>query len=253
MMLRTLIVDDEPLARRRLRRLLAVLGGTEVVGEAGDGGKAVELVGQVRPDVVLLDVQMPELDGFDVVRALGPPRPLIVFVTAFEAFAVQAFEVHAADYLLKPVSRDRLREALDRVRARLAAAPATREDPLASLNAHVARGRPWLERLPVRTEGRVQLVDVETIDWLEAADNYVVVHAGKETHILRDTLDHMLTTLDPTRFARIHRSTIVRLNRVAKLESLSRGDYAVTLATGTRRIMSRTYRPAFERLLGRRI
>src|SRR5580765_7799185 len=165
MILRTAIVDDEPLARRRLRRLLTSFPGVEVAGEAGDGVAALEMVKTVKPEVLLLDVQMPELDGFAVVERLPAPRPLIIFVTAFESFAVQAFDVHALDYVLKPVSRARLGEALEHARHRLVSQPADRVDVLAALTAYVAQRRPWLERLPVRAEGRVRLVDVSAIDW----------------------------------------------------------------------------------------
>jgi two-component system LytT family response regulator len=248
MTLRTVIVDDEPIARRRLRRLAESLGGVDVVGEAGDGDRAVELVRASQPDLVLLDVQMPALDGLGVIGRLKGRRPLVVFVTAFETFAVRAFDVHAVDYLLKPVSRRRLGEAIERARARLAVTATRGQLPANS------GGRPtWLDRLPVRLEGRVRLVEVATIDWVEAADNYVVVHAGRDTHVLRETLGSLEAALDPSRFVRIHRSTIVRIDRVTRLESALRGDYAAILADGTELMLSRTYRPAFERAIGRRI
>jgi len=247
--LRTVIVDDEPLARRRLRRLVSSVGGVEIVGEAGDGEDAVEVVRATRPDLLLLDVQMPELDGVGVVRRLKLPRPLVIFVTAFETFAVEAFDLHAVDYVLKPVSRERLGAALERARRRLAAADGNGT----ALAADAARRPPWLERLPVRLGGQVRLVDVATIDWVEAADNYVVVHAGRETHVLRETLAHLAGSLDPALFARIHRSTVVRIDRVVKLQTTQRGDYAATLADGTTRVLSRTFRAAFEQAIGRRL
>jgi two-component system LytT family response regulator len=251
--LRTVIVDDEPLARRRLRRLVASLGGVEIVGEAGDGERAVEVVRTTRPDLLLLDVQMPELDGVGVVRRLKPPRPLVIFVTAFETFAVQAFDVQAVDYVLKPVSRDRLGAALERARGRLAAGAADSDGARTTGAADASPRPPWLERLPVRLGGHVRLVDVSAIDWIEAADNYVVVHAGRETHVLRETLAHLARSLDPAHFTRIHRSTVVRINRVVKLQTTQRGDYAATLADGTTRVLSRTFRVAFEQAIGRRL
>ncbi len=253
MILRTAIVDDEPLARRRLRRLLTSFPGVEIAGEAGDGLSAVDMVKTTKPEVLLLDVQMPELDGFAVVERLPAPRPLIIFVTAFESFAVQAFDVHALDYVLKPVNRARLGEALERARTRLASRPADRDQVLAALTDYVAHRRPWLERLPVRAEGRVRLVDVGAIDWIEAADNYVIVHVGRETHILRETLAHLAASLDPGQFARIHRSTVVRIDRIAKLETALRGDYSATLQDGTKLLLSRTHRAEFERTIGRKL
>jgi two-component system LytT family response regulator len=251
--LRAVIVDDEPLARRRLRRLVASLGGVEIVGEAGDGERAVEVVRTTRPDLLLLDVQMPELDGVGVVRRLKPPRPLVIFVTAFEKFAVQAFDVHAVDYVLKPVSRDRLEAALARARGRHAADAVDGNRDRTARAADAAPRPPWLERLPVRLGGDVRLVDVSAIDWIEAADNYVVVHVGRETHVLRETLAHLAASLDPAHFARIHRSTVVRIDRVVRLQTTQRGDYAATLKDGTTRVLSRTFRAAFEQAIGRRL
>src|SRR5262245_30528587 len=175
-----LIVDDEAPARRRLRRLLGSAAGVRVVGEAATGAEAIDRVKELRPQVVLLDIQMPELDGFDVVARLRP-KPLVVFVTAFAEFAIRAFDVPAIDYVLKPVSRERLARAIDRARAALdARAPAV-----------------FPSLLAVRSQGRVDLVDVARIDWLEAADNYVVVHAGRQTYIARDTLTRLESQLDP--------------------------------------------------------
>src|SRR5262245_20746997 len=182
--LRVIVVDDEPLARRRLKRL-ANGAGAEVVGDAEHGVAAVRLAASVGPDVMLLDVQMPEMDGFDVVRQLPKPRPLVIFVTAFDAFAVQAVEGHAVDYLLKPVTRDRLVEALGRARERLQARSRDGDSALTSLLSAIERRPAWIERLPVRSQGRVEIVDVATIDWIEAADNYAILHTGKQTHILR--------------------------------------------------------------------
>jgi two-component system, LytTR family, response regulator len=253
MTLRTVLVDDEPLARRRLRRLVASLGGVEIVGEAGDGERAVEIVRTTRPDLLLLDVQMPELDGVGVVRRLKPPRPLVIFVTAFESFAVEAFDLNAVDYVLKPVSRERLGAALERARGRHAAGAADGSADRTVFAADAVRRPPWLERLPVRLGGHVRLIDVSTIDWIEAADNYVVVHAGRETHVLREALAHLSASLDPALFARIHRSTVVRIDRVVKLQTTQRGDYAATLADGTTRVLSRTFRAAFEQAIGRRL
>jgi two-component system LytT family response regulator len=247
MTLRVVVVDDEAIARRRLLRLIRAAGGAEVVGEAGDGGAALAAVERTRPDVVLLDVQMPGLDGLAVAARLGPPRPLVIFVTAFDQYALSAFEVHAVDYLLKPVARERLAGALAHARDRFG-----RGDPaLEALIRDMTRRPAWLTRLPVRLEGRVEMIDVAAIDWIEAAGNHVVVHAGRRTHVLRDTLTRLARQLDPGRFIRIHRSTIVQLDRVVHLDAATRGDYDVTLRDGTALSLSRTYRAELERAVGR--
>ena len=255
MTMRVLIVDDEPLARRRLKRLLQRIEGAEIAGEARDGRSAPGVIAETAPDVVLLDVQMPERDGFAVVAALPAPRPLIIFVTAFDAFALQAFDVHAVDYLLKPVSGEKLGRAIDRARERLATRRrgGAEEAALTALLAQVSAPKRWLRRLPIRSQGRVDLVDAAAIDWIEAADNYVVIHTGARTHLMRETIARLETELDPSQFARIHRSAIVRLDRVRRLDVATRGDYTVTLTTGATLTLSRTYRRAFEKAVGRRI
>jgi len=250
---RVFVVDDEPLARRRLRRLLQRIDDVELVGEARDGRNAPAAIASAKPDLVLLDVQMPERDGFGVLAALEPPRPMVVFVTAFDAFALQAFDVDAVDYLLKPVSEERLARAIARARERLAGRPGDQDRALSALLEHVARPRRWIERLPIRSQGRVEIVDVAAIDWVEAADNYVIVHGGRRTHVLRETIARLESSLDPAAFARIHRSTIVRLDRIRRLDVALRGDYDVTLADGTTLTLSRTYRASLERALGRKL
>jgi len=241
MPLRVLIVDDEPPARRRLRRLLRTAQDVEVVGDAGDGPTAVTLSNTLRPDVILLDIQMPAPSGLDVVARLDRPRPSIIFVTAHDAHAVRAFELHALDYLLKPVSGPRLMEAIDRARRTRAAAAA--EERLDAWRDWEQRSRPLL-RIPVRSQGRLELVDVAAIDWIEAADNYAILHCGRRSHVVRDTLANLATRLDARALQRIHRSAIVQMSRVDRLEPLSRGDWRVILRDGTALVMSRTYRPA---------
>jgi two-component system LytT family response regulator len=252
MALRVVVVDDEPIARRRLRRLLASIANVAIVGEAGDGHRALACIDETQPDLVLLDVQMPECDGLTVSRRLRPPRPLVVFVTAFDKFAVEAFDVQAVDYLLKPVSDVRLGAAIDRVRRRLATTSPQHASRGVSRMAEVGPRR-WLDRLPIRSEGCVELVAVADIDWLEAADNYVVVHAGRKNHVLRDTLTRLERDLDPAVFVRIHRSTIVRVDRIVRLDVAMRGDYDVRLRDGTALVLSRTCRTRVERALGRRL
>ena len=249
MTMRLVVVDDERVARERLQRLVAASGLADVVGEAADGTSAVTCIEATRPDVVLLDVQMPEQDGLAVVRRLRAPRPLVIFVTAYDKFAVDAFEVHAVDYLLKPVSRERLLDALTRAQERLAR-PADLQVALATLLDHLAPSR-TVERLLVRSQGRIDLVDVATVDWIEAASNYAILHIGRRTNILRDTLGHLEERLDTARFVRIHRSTIVQIDRIARLDVALRGDYDVTLNDGTRLTLSRTHRARLEHALGR--
>lgn len=265
MTLRTLIIDDEAIARRRVRRLLREESDIEVVGECGDGQSAIDEIASVQPDLIFLDVQMPGLDGFGVVERLAPPSravsrtrfgeagteraPAIVFVTAFDRYAMQAFDVHAIDYLLKPFTRDRFRLALQRARERIGV-----RDGSAGLRALLQQlnARPrYLSRLSVRARGRIVLIDVETIDWLQAADNYVTVHASAREYLLRDTLTTLEDQLDPSVFVRIHRSTIVRLDRIAELQPATHGDFDVRLRDGTVLTLSRTCREQLERALGR--
>ena len=241
MTLRALIVDDEAPARRRIRRLLAAEADVTVVGECGDGASAISTIAETRPDLVFLDVQMPERDGFEVVKALAPRRlPAVLFVTAFDRYALQAFEVHAVDYLLKPFTGERFRTALDRARERITQHV---HDPALAELAKALRNRPaYLSRLPIRSAGRTVFVDLDAVDWLEAADNYVRVHVGQREHLLRETLATLEAQLDPERFARIHRSAIVRLDGVVEIRPTSHGDAEVVLRNGSRLTASRTWR-----------
>jgi two-component system LytT family response regulator len=232
--IRVLVVDDEPPARRRLCRLLASLRGVVVVGQAGDGGSAIALAIELRPDVMLLDIQMPAPSGLDVVSRLPEPRPQIIFVTAFDRFAVRAFELQAMDYLLKPVTASRLAEAMSRAR---------KGTPGATGLVH---------RIPVKRAGRIDLVDTATIEWIEAADNYVVVHTTAGRHVVRETLTALRSVLDPARFERVHRSAIVAIERVAHLVPADHGDWMAHMKSGARVAVSRTYRQSlFDRLARR--
>ena len=250
MTLRTLVIDDEAPARRRIKRLLAAEPGIAVVGECGDGASAIDLIASARPDLVFLDVQMPERDGFEVLKALPAGHlPAILFVTAYDHYALRAFEVHAVDYLLKPFTSDRFRTAVSRARERIARRAADRG--LASL-ATTLRNRPvYLTRVPVRTGSRMVFVDLDAVDWMEAADNYVRLHVKQREYLVRETLGTLESKLDPDRFARIHRSAIVQLNRVAEWQPTSHGDAALVLRDGTRLAVSRTWRERLQRVLGR--
>ena len=245
---RTLIVDDELLARERLRGLLANEPEIELIGECSNGREAVALIQEQRPDLVFLDVQMPELDGFGVLQEIGNGElPAIVFVTAHDKFAVRAFEVHAVDYLLKPFDRTRfqaaLQRALENVKLRRGGEP---DERLTNLVGEIKSPPKPLERLSVKSAGHAVIVLVADIDWIEAADNYVELHVGTETHVLREKLSVLETRLPPDKFARISRSTIVNVGRIKELEGFYRGTCIVVLHDGTRLNSSSTYRDKLE-------
>ena len=256
--LRVLVVDDEPLARDCVRLALAAVGDVEVVAECGTGEEAVAAIEALAPDLVFLDVQMPGLDGFDVVAAVGPERmPPVVFVTAFDAHALRAFEVHALDYVLKPFDDARFRSALEHARRRL---QRDRAEELARrlaalLEAGALGGTPggaapaaaggrWLRRLHVPVRDRLRFVRVDDVDWFEGAGNYVRVHVGADRHLVRTSLARLEQELDPAHFVRIHRSTIVNLERVREVEPWIAGDYVAFLTDGRKLRVSRNYRDA---------
>lgn len=240
--IKSLIVDDERLARQRLRGLLALEPDIEVAGECATGAEAVEALKTASPDVMFLDVQMPELNGFAMLEAMnGSPMPLTVFVTAYDEYAIRAFEVGAVDYLLKPFDRERLQRALDRVRIRLRDHSSPEDDRrLVDLLEKLRTPRP--DRLAVRDGAHLVMVKTDTIDWIEAADNYVCLHCGPVTHVMRETMNGIETMLDDAIFVRIHRSTIVNMDRIKELQPWFRGDYRVILQDGTVLTLSRTYR-----------
>ena len=256
--MRVIIVDDEPLARDRLRSLLAKESDVQVVAECGDGREAVTAIRRENPDLVFLDIQMPELDGFGVISQLkGGHLPLIVFVTAFDEFAVKAFEVHALDYLLKPFDKDRLKHAVAYARDRLKSPnPVDLTEKLTALLDSLQTGAPGgdgrgaTDRIAVKLDGRVIFLRPNEIDWIEAQDNYVKLHAGREAHLVRDTLSNFETRLDARRFIRIARSTIVNIDRVKEMQPMFHGEYVVILHDGTKLTMSRGYRETLQQYLG---
>lgn len=251
-MLRVLIVDDEPVARRRIRRLLRADAGVEVIGEAADGAVAVRAIAEQQPDLVFLDVQMPELDGFGVLQRLGPGRiPHVIFVTAFDHYALRAFEVHAVDYLLKPFTPERLLDAVARVRDMRASTERHDDSRLTALLEELREHPRFLRRLPAHAGGRIVLLETAEIDWLQAADNYVLVHAGGREYLLRETLTRLEHELDPQEFVRIHRSAVVRFDRIGDLLPTIHGDFRVTLKNGVQLTLSRNYRDRVERALRR--
>jgi two-component system LytT family response regulator len=251
--IRTLIVDDEPLGRERIRTLLAGDPEIEVVGECLDGRQAITAIEQRNPDLVFLDVQMPEVDGFSVLEAICVERmPVIIFVTAYDRYAVQAFEVHALDYLLKSYDRERFSAAVQRAKEEIqrSRGEGALNERLVGLLENLQTKKDRLTRLVIRSAGRIVFLRVEEIDWIEAADNYVRVHAGKESHLIRETLQSLEKRLDSGKFLRIHRSFLVNLDRIRELQPIFHGDYAVKLADGTELTLSRNYREKLLEPLG---
>jgi two-component system, LytTR family, response regulator len=247
--LRVLVVDDEAPARRGLRGILARHAEVEIVGEAGSGREAIAATESLSPDVVFLDIQMPDGDGFDVVRALGTTRtPAIVFCTAYDEFAVRAFEAHALDYLLKPIAPARVAEALQRVHRQRA--DGALSAGLHRLLAQVEARDRYRQRFVVRDGARAQFVPVPAIDWIESDGNYVRLISGTQQWLVRETLSHVESVLDPSRFLRVHRSLIVQLARVTQVESMPSGEFVLTLASGRRLTSGRTYRAAVQVAFG---
>lgn len=246
-MIRALIVDDEPLARRHLRTLLAGERDFEVLGEAGHGGAAIAAIEELRPGVVFLDVQMPEMTGFDVIDAIGiGVMPLTVFVTAYDAFAVRAFEVQALDYLLKPFDDLRFARVLDRVRSAIKDGEA-HSDRLGNMLGSFRRE----SKLIARSYGTTRLIKLEEVDWIAAAGDYAEVHALGGTHLINESIASLEARLPKKEFARVHRSLIVRMDRVCEVRSGSHGDGTVRLACGTDLRFSRRYREAIDEYLRR--
>jgi len=253
--IRTLLVDDEELARRGLRVRLERAGDIAIIGECGNGQEAIAAIGRLTPDLVFLDVQMPEVSGFDVIDAIGlDATPHIIFVTAFDQYAVRAFEVHALDYLLKPIDDERLAQTLRRAREVLSSSSdeglrmrlAARAASAAAGSAH----RPGSDRLAIPSGDRVVVVRIADIDWIEASGNYVSIHVGKKSWLLRETIAAMDQRLAPHGFARIHRSTLVNVERVAELRALANGEFAVLLQDGASLKLSRSYRHVLDALAG---
>ena len=250
MSLRILIADDEPLARRRIRRLLKTHPDAVVVGEAGDGQAAIDSVRQLAPDLLFLDVQMPMKDGFDVVGSLGDRLPAVIFVTAFDEYAIRAFEVHALDYLLKPFTRQRFDAAFERGRDHLARRRGALNPRVLALLQNVP-SRPHLTCIPVRTGGRILIVHTADVDWIRSADNYITIGAGGREYLLRETMDGIERELDPQRFVRVHRSSIVQVDRIVELQPSFHGDFSIVLKDGSRLTLSRSYRDRVAKVLGR--
>lgn len=239
-MMRVVVIDDEPLSRRGVIARLKREPDVEVVGEAADGVSGIAAIERLQPDLIFIDIAMPGLDGMSAVAALpAERRPLVVFVSAHDQFAVRAFEVRALDYLLKPIDGDRFAESV--ARARAAAAPSTLAAP----------ERPPLARFPIRVGSREEVVSADDIHWIEADGDYATLHAGTRQYVLRESLHKLAGQLDPAEFVRIHRSTIVRVSQVAQVQALTNRDAMLRLADGTALRVSRTYTQALKDALFR--
>src|SRR5687768_442930 len=251
--IRTLVVDDEPMARERVLSLLQHEEDVEVVGECSDGTQALAAIQHYAPDLVFLDVQMPGIDGFGVIEGIGADKmPTVIFVTAYDEYALRAFEVHALDYLLKPFGRDRFRQTLTHARAHLERRRAgDLGRRLLALVNDIKPEAPKLDRLIVKSGGRVFFLRTGDLDWIEAAGNYVRLHLGEESHLFRGTMNRMEARLDTRRFVRIHRSRIVNTERIKELQPWFNGEYVVILRNGTRLPLSRGYRDKLQEQLGK--
>jgi two-component system LytT family response regulator len=246
MNLRAVVVDDESLARQRIRHLLRRADDIEVVAECANGLEAVKAIEDLKPDLVFLDIQMPELDGFGVVEAVGPEAmPPTLFITAFDQHALKAFEVHALDYLLKPFSPERFHKALQRARRWCQPQTEGQGPDLDALLAGLRQERPWVDRLLVKQGDRHLLVRTAALQWIEAEDNYVRLHVEGTSHLLRQTMAGLLARLDPAQFRRIHRSAIVNLDCIREFQPWSGGDHLVIMKDGTKLTLSRTFREQF--------
>jgi two-component system LytT family response regulator len=249
--IRALIVDDEPLARRRIRRMLARHPDVEIVGDCATGREAIAVIRKQPPDLVFLDVQMPEFDGFAVLEAISADAmPLVIFVTAHDQYAVRAFKVHALDYLLKPFDRQRFDEALQHARTRLTSDHRDINRRALALLEELRAQSSHMERMVIKAGGRAFFLKTDEIDWVEAEGKYVRLHVGKESYLVREAISTLESQLDPKKFLRIHRSTIVNIDRVRELQPWFHNEYRVILRDGTELMLSRSCRKRLSELLG---
>lgn len=251
--IRVLLVDDEPLAREMLREMLESDPDARIVGESCNGREALEAIRAESPDLVFLDVQMPEVGGFEVLASLGKEKlPYVIFVTAYDQYAVRAFEVQALDYLLKPFDQDRFDVSWQRAKAQLMRdRDGGTDQRILALLEELKAGNRYLERLVIKAGGRIYFLDTGEIDWIEAEGNYVSVHSAKKSHLLRETISSLESQLDPKKFVRIHRSSIVRLDFIQELQPWFHGEYRVILNDGTQLTLSRNHRDKLQEALGK--
>lgn len=248
--IRALIVDDEPLAREKIRNLLSREPNVSVLGECANGEEALVAIRRDRPDAVFLDVQMPGLSGIQVLEKLGSDAPpAVVFVTAFDQFAVSAFEFHAVDYLLKPVDRERFKLAMERVAKRVAShKPDDLQAKIGAMIADMKAGAKQPERIPIKNNGKILFVNISDIDWIASADNYVELHVGTHSYLLRETMNSISQRLPADHFVRVSRTAIVNVSRVQELQPLFHGEYSIHLKTGAKVTLSRSHRDQLPRL-----
>jgi two-component system LytT family response regulator len=251
-LIRVLLVDDESLAREMLREMLQDDPAVTIVGESCNGREALEAIRAHSPDLIFLDVQMPELGGFEMLEALGKDIPRVIFVTAYDQYAVRAFEVHALDYLLKPFDQERFNISWQRARAQiLRDRDGGTDQRILALLEEMKAGNKYLERLVIKASGRIYFLETTEIDWIEAEGNYVSVHCAKKSHLLRETISSLEAQLDPKKFLRIHRSSIVRIDRIQELQPWFHGEYRNILQNGTQLTLSRNYRDKLQEALGK--
>jgi two-component system LytT family response regulator len=248
-----LIADDEALARKFIRRMLKDDHDVEIVGECSSGKETVAMIKKQKPDIVFLDVQMPEMNGFAVLESIGIERlPEIIFATAYEQYAIRAFELHALDYLLKPFDQARFRDAIKHAKERFRSERENEGRTQISALLESIKNKPqYLDRLMIKASGRITFLSIDEINWIEADDKYVHLHAGKLTPMIRQTLTAMETQLDPKKFRRIHRSTIVNVKRIKELQPLFSGEHSILLEDGTKLTLSRSYKDKLFELLGK--
>ncbi|HYN26568.1 MAG TPA: LytTR family DNA-binding domain-containing protein, partial [Pyrinomonadaceae bacterium] len=240
------------LAREMLREMLQDDAQVTIVGESGNGREALEAIRAHLPDLIFLDVQMPELGGFEVLEALGKEIPGVIFVTAYDQYAVRAFEVHALDYLLKPFDQERFDISWQRARTQiLRDRNGGTDQRILALLEEMKAGNKYLERLVIKASGRIYFLETTEIDWIEAEGNYVSVHSAKKSHLLRETISSLEAQLDPKKFLRIHRSSIVRIDRIQELQPWFHGEYRIILQNGTQLTLSRNYRDKLQEALGK--
>lgn len=247
------VADDEALARKFIRRLLKDDEEIEVIGECANGKEAAAMIKKQRPDLVFLDVQMPELDGFGVLEAIGNERwPQVIFTTAYEQYAIRAFELHALDYLLKPFDQTRFKDAMQHAKERLRSG--VDKEARSQINAlleSIKKKSQYLDRLVIKSGGRITFLQTDEINWIESDDKYVHLHTGKTTPMVRQTLSAMEAQLDPNKFRRIHRSTIVNVARIQELQPMFNGEHSVLMSDGAKLTLSRNYRDKLFELLGK--
>ena len=250
MRIKALIVDDEPLARDRIREMLKEHPEVEVIGEARNGQEAVDFVANHNPDLVFLDIQMPDLDGFDVLQKLDAAQlPLIIFVTAYDQYALRAFDVHAVDYLTKPFDRERFAEAIDHAKVFMKGAREPDTARILNMLQELRAGSRYLERFAIKNGETLFFVRAVDVNAIEAQGNYVRLNLANSSHLLRDTLNNIESQINPRMFVRIHRRTIVNIDRIKEVQTWARGEYRVVLVTGAHYTLSRGYRQHFEKFI----